>query len=405
MGVLVLLAILFFLNEQIFKRIASKNPKASISLLRKIFLYHLALTGLYFAYAAFSPTDSKHYFNVLNFLDISWGETITMTNWGVFFIEYPFLKYLGFDYQMSMFLFSWFGYIGFVYAYLFFTENIKEKVIVFGKYDLLKVLLFLPNMHFWSASLGKGSVIFMGIMMFIYAVQSPKKRIVTLLLGAIFIYSIRAHVMFFMIVGVMFGIFFGGNQKLSRGTKFLLILSGAVFIYLASSSILAVANLEKSENLVSDFSEFASIRSEGLSENAGSGVDMSSYSLPFKLFTFWFRPLFVDIPNALGFFSSLENLLYLFLFLKVCNKSFLRFIRRAPSVVKMSAMIFLLTSFAMTFVMSNLGIMMRQKAQVMYFAFFVIYFYLADKKSRERKNWERNQMMDKETSQSQEFIR
>jgi hypothetical protein len=408
MGIVILLMVLFFLNEQIYRRIAATVPWASISLLRKLFLYHLLFAGIYFTYASFSPTDSKHYFNVLNQLDVSWLETIPMLNWGVFFLEYPFMKYLGFDYQMCMLLFSWFGFIGFVYAYLFFTENIKEKVVVFGKYDLLNLILFLPNMHFWSGSLGKGSVIFMGIMMFIYSVQFPKKRLIPLLLGAFFIFSIRSHVMFFMVVGVMFGVFFGSDQKLSKGAKFFLVLSGIVFIYLASSSILAVANLDKSENLVNDFSEFASIRSEGLSENAGSGVDMSNYPLVLKLFTFWFRPLFFDAPNVLGFFSSFENLIYVLLFFKICNKGFLKFIRKSSSVVKMSAMIFLLTSFAMTFVMSNLGIMMRQKSQVMYFGFFVIYFYLADKKIRQRKYWQQiNATTNQEVyeQQNREFIR
>jgi hypothetical protein len=40
-----------------------------------------------------------------------------------------------------------------------------------------------------------------------------------------------------------------------------------------------------------------------------------------------------------------------------------------------------MTSFAMTFVMSNLGIIIRQKSMVMYFLFFVIYYYLAHEKS------------------------
>ena len=46
----------------------------------------------------------------------------------------------------------------------------------------------------------------------------------------------------------------------------------------------------------------------------------------------------------------------------------------------MSFIVFLLTSFAMTFVMSNLGIIMRQKSMVMYFGFFVIYYFLANEK-------------------------
>ncbi|NNT72562.1 hypothetical protein HKT18_10070 [Flavobacterium sp. IMCC34852] len=384
MGLVVLLVLLFFINEIFYKRIAIRHPFVSIRLIRKIFLYHLLFAIVYYVYAVYNPSDSKHYYSTLSQSDINWVETIPMTNWGVFFVEYPFLKYLDFNYEMLMLLFSWFGFVGFVYAYLFFAENIKEKIIVFGKYDLLKLLLFLPNMHFWSASIGKGSMIFMGIMMFIYAVQFPKKRLIALALGSFFIFSIRSHVMFFIIIGVLFGIFFGSDKKLTKGTKVFLIFSGMLFIYLAWSSILSVANLEQSDDLVNDFNEFAYARSEGLSEKAGSGLDMSKYSLPVKLFTFWFRPLFIDVPSSMGIFSSLENLLYLLLFLKICNKSFVRFIKKAPSVVKMSAMIFVLTSFAMTFIMSNLGIIMRQKAQVMYFAFFVIYYFLAYEKARKR---------------------
>ena len=40
----------------------------------------------------------------------------------------------------------------------------------------------------------------------------------------------------------------------------------------------------------------------------------------------------------------------------------------------------LLSSYALTFVMGNLGIMMRQKSMVMYFGFFVIYYFLAQEK-------------------------
>ena len=46
----------------------------------------------------------------------------------------------------------------------------------------------------------------------------------------------------------------------------------------------------------------------------------------------------------------------------------------------MSLTAFLLASFAMSFVMSNLGIIMRQKSMVMYFLFFVIYYFLAQEK-------------------------
>jgi hypothetical protein len=82
----------------------------------------------------------------------------------------------------------------------------------------------------------------------------------------------------------------------------------------------------------------------------------------------------------LGIFSSIENLIYLLLFAKISNRRFLRFIVKSPYLVKTSFIIFILTSFALTFVMSNLGIIMRQKSMVMYFGFFVIYYFLANEK-------------------------
>lgn len=150
-------------------------------------------------------------------------------------------------------------------------------------------------------------------------------------------------------------------------------------LILAEDSILAIAGLEGSEDLTEDFTNFSENRSESLSES-GSGVDMASYPLPLKLFTFWFRPLFFDSPGPLGFIVSLENLIYLLLFFKILKKDFIKFLKKSPISVKLSLTIFFLTSLAMTFVMSNLGIIMRQKSMVMYFLFFVIYYYLAQKK-------------------------
>jgi hypothetical protein len=278
-----------------------------------------------------------------------------------------------------MLLFSWFGYIGFVYAYIFFRENIPVNVKVFKRYDLLTLLLFLPNMHFWTASLGKGALIFLGLMLFAVAIKKPRQRIFILLLGGYFVYMIRPPVMLFVLVGVMIGLL-TGREKLGIGTRIILVLASLFFLYSASNTILGVANLQNSENIVDDFQVYSKEQSDRL-ETSSSGVAMQTYSLPFKFFTFWFRPLFVDSPGALGFLSSAENLLYLLLFFKIINKRFLVFIRKAPYIVKMSAITFLVASYAMTFVMSNLGIIMRQKTMVMYFGFFVVYYFLAEEQS------------------------
>ena len=242
-------------------------------------------------------------------------------------------------------------------------------------------------MHFWTASLGKGSLIFMGLMLFVVAIKKPSQRIFILLIGGFFVYMIRPPVMLFVLAGVMVGLL-TGREKLGVGTRIILVLASLAFLYNVSTTILGVVDIDSnSENVVSDFQDYSNAQSDRL-ETSGSGVDMQSYILPFKFFTFWFRPLFVDSPSILGLFSSAENLIYLLLFYKICNRRFIVFILKAPYMVKMSAITFLVASYAMTFVMSNLGIIMRQKTMVMYFGFFVVYYFLAEeqwKKEQQQK--------------------
>lgn len=341
-----------------------------------LFFYHLFFAGVYYTYALFNPSDSKKYFERPTWYgswEYYWGTSTTFID----FLTWPFINVFGFSYEMMMLLFSWLGYLGFVYAYLFFRENIPIKIKVFNV-DLLVLLLFLPNMHFWTASLGKGAPIFLGLMMYAYAIAKPKSRWLTLAFGSFLIYFIRPHVFLFVAVGTVLG-YMTGSEKISFWRKVMIygVMIGGLL--LAKDTILEMAGLSGSEDLVEGFEDFSEDRAKELSKSS-SGVDMASYPLPLKLFTFWFRPLFFDAPGFLGLIVSVENLVYLLLFFKILKKDFIRFLRKSPISVKMSLTVFFLSSLAMTFVMSNLGIIMRQKSMVMYFLFFVIFYYLAQKK-------------------------
>lgn len=342
-----------------------------------LYFYHLIFFGVYLWYAYNNPSDSKGYYANVNIHNGSWFELFGTDTDFIDFLAYP-LNSIGFSYEMQMLSFAWLGYLGFFYAYLFFREKIPIKIKAFKSIDLLTLILFLPNMHFWTASLGKGSTIFFGLMMFTYGIVKPGSRIFLLILSSFIIYHIRPHVFMFVAVGAVAGYMSGKEQiPFWQKASIFVVLIGTLL--LVQDQILAVMGLQGSENLIEDFQSQSEERSEDLSD-AGSGVDMSSYPLPLKLFTFWFRPLFIDAPNALGLIVSIENLIYLLLFFKILKKDFIKFIKKSPAVVKMSFVIFFMTSFAMTFVMSNLGIIMRQKSMVMYYIFFVIYYYLAQKK-------------------------
>lgn len=381
--VLFLVTFIYEVNQKILNKLDKEYSFFSKRKMNLLFFYHLIFGGAYYIYALSNPSDSIGYFNRPDNFQGKWLELFGTETTFIDFISYPFINYLGFTYEMMMLLFTWVGYWGFVLGFLFFKENIKEKIRVFKKVDLLTLILFFPNMHFWSASLGKGALIFFGLMLFAFSISRPKHRKWGLITSSILVFAIRPHMFLLLCTGGLYGLYFGKNL-ISRRNKILggvAILTGVILL---QDKILGVVDLNDSTNLWSDFLAFSSKRSEDLS-SATSGVNMAGYSLPEKIFTFWFRPLFLDAPGILGIIVSIENLIYLLLFGKILKLNFFKFWKKAPSHVKSCLMIFILTSFAMTFIMSNLGIMIRQKTMIMYFMFFVIYYFLAYEKSNEVK--------------------
>jgi len=378
-GALLMVPFLYLLNQLIFNKLQKKHSFFNKKLMNRLFLYHMFFGIVYYAYAFIHPSDSHKYFLWPQNVTKGWLDFFGTETTFVNFISYPFINGFGFSYEMMMVLYTWFGFLGFVYAYLFFKENISLEVKVFKHIDLLSLILFLPNMHFWTASMGKGAIIFLGLMIFAYSIKYPKARIIGLLVGSFLVFYIRPHVFLLLTVGGLGG-FLLGKDSISWKKKGLIGLTILAGLILVQEQILAVVHLNNSQDLLGDFIKFTTERSNDL-DNAGSGVNMAGYSLPEKFFTFWFRPLFFDAPGILGIIISAENLIYLLLFMKIIKIDFLKFLKNAPVNVRMSLVLFLITSFAMTFVMSNLGIIIRQKSMVMYFLFFVIYYYLAHEKT------------------------
>jgi hypothetical protein len=165
MDIIIVFIVLLSANQLLLTSLSKKHVFLNKKLLNGLFFYHLLFFGLYYTYALFNPSDSNQYYYVASTRQYDWfGLFETGTNF-INFVAVPFVQ-LGLSYESLMLIFSWFGYVGFVFAYLFFRENITYPVKLFGNIDFLTLMLFLPNMHFWSASLGKGSIIFMGLMMF-----------------------------------------------------------------------------------------------------------------------------------------------------------------------------------------------------------------------------------------------
>ncbi|HVX50608.1 MAG TPA: hypothetical protein VHB48_10645 [Chitinophagaceae bacterium] len=376
-GGLTLVLLLYFITRLLLQRFIKGRPLLKVGILLNLYWYHIFFTGVYYLMTISSPSDSTSYYNRPQLEYFSWLEAYDSGTHFIDFVGYPFINWLHFTYEMMMVLFSWMGYWGFVYFYIFFKENIQYKHFLKG-YDLINVFIFLPNMHYWTSSLGKGSIIFWGLGMATYGLSQIKSRKFALLLGLAIVYHVRPHVFLFMCIGIIVGMV-TGREKVPLYQKMIVFGGCAIATFFLYNSIIGFAGLD-SDNLVDSFDQFSSTRASELA-GANSGIDISNYPLALKLFSFWFRPLFIDSPSVQGLVVSFENLLYLFLFSKLFNKGFLKFVAKGTSLIKTCAVVFLATSLALGETLSNMGIIIRQKSMVMYFLLFICISFMDYKKS------------------------
>lgn len=344
---------------------------------RNLTWYHAVLSLAYYLYAVFNPSDSLEYYRrvLVNYRGDSWGDFYGVSTPFIEFLGYPFVQYLKMPYASVMLVFAWFGLIGFFYFYIFLKERIRFKHDFFG-FDLLTIIIFLPNLHFWSASFGKGAVIFLGMALYFFGMGNVGRRFIAVFVGALIIYHVRPHILFIVLVGTAIGFAFT-RKGIGLATQIGVVLMACVAFYYIYADVMALIGFDE-EEIINEGTQLTR-RVKGLTK-ATSGVDITTYSFPMKMFTFLFRPLFVDSPGTLGIIVSFENLFYLLVFFKLVRLDFFSFLLRSNYMVKAAFISFFGVAAALAQISANLGLAMRQKSQVMLLMMFVILAYLDHKK-------------------------
>ncbi|MCK6618764.1 MAG: hypothetical protein L6Q51_14090 [Cyclobacteriaceae bacterium] len=340
-----------------------------------LFLYHSLLAVAYYTYALTSPSDSRNYFYKasIKFLGDSWFDYFGISTAFIDFISFFMVNRLGLNYEGCMTVFAWFGYLGFVFFYLFFSERIKSVPKLFG-YNAKYFLFLLPNLHFWSSSLGKGSLIFLGFGLFFFGLNKPGLRFWALLIGGWIIFQIRPHIFYVILIALGLAYTFS-TRGVAFGYRVIILVIAGILLNVIYTDVIKLTGLEDDSML----DPLISHRARELTK-ATSGIDITNYSFPEKLFAFWFRPLFFDAPGMLGWIVSFENLFYLVFFTRLFQLRALAYLIRADALVKTCLLTFAGVSAALAQISGNLGLAMRQKSQVMILMLFVILKYMDERK-------------------------
>jgi hypothetical protein len=356
-----------FVAVVVISFVCSNHKELDRRFLFILFFYHTALAFAYYIYAILNPSDSHQYYqSVLNKYG---GDTwLAYTGSGTDFIEflaYPLVNGLGLSYESCMVLFAFFGFLGFVYFYIFFKERIQYNPKIFG-FDGTTIIFLLPNLHFWSSSLGKGSVIFLGFGLFFYSLKNPIGRVAAFIVGGWLIYQIRSHIFFVVLIAIALGFSFS-TKGVGLAVRLGILAIASVLLIYIYDDILRITGFEDQ----SVFDPLVSHRASELAK-ATSGIDITNYSQLEKIFAFCFRPLFFDAPGMLGFIVSFENLVYLILFIRILFPTHLKNLITGDAIMKTCFLTFAGVSIALAQISGNLGLAMRQKSQVMILMMFVI---------------------------------
>ena len=322
-----------------------------------LFVYHLLF--ILFAYqlrVARGKSDAYLYWGKTTyFRDRSWFDFAHYGADFMLFLNYPFIK-LGFPFWFGFLLYGTIGFLGIV-KWMQWAELLVQDVFIYKGFNYLYLLFFLPNLHVWTASLGKEALVFWGIASVVYAVTTQKYVTFSAVAGSLVVLLIRPHVALMLLsaVGIVF-LFQKSRPTKQKLTILTVFLSAAMVILYMVFQLSGIRywNWER----ITYFNAYSVLSFR----HSGSYVPMLEYSYFYKWFSFHFRPLFYDAYSVLAVLASIENLFYLLIFL-VATFFAVRYRSKIRYTTEMKVVILFTVMASLLYVerYANLGIFMRTK--------------------------------------------
>lgn len=380
-----LIALVFGLN---FKNKFKLLKNYDKNILNKLFYFHVFI-GVIFYFYVIGRGDAVYYWmhpKEITFQEL-WSNILSQSYASdyIYLFNFFFSNTLDLSFFTGSLLYSIIGYIGIVYYYLILKKSVANytdlRKIKILNISIFPLLFFLPNLHFWSSGVGKDTILFFCIAIFIYSIFNIKKNIFNLILCFVLSVFIRPHITLFLIIGFGFGFTFSGALKLYQ--KITIVAIFIIGFALMFNYVLSFVQLENVS--VEAIEDYANHKSKVLNSKSGSGVDISNYPYPLKILTYLYRPFFFDVNNPIAIIASFENFFLLILTIKIFTLSSIRRFLKSNYFIKGSVMFLLIGTLTFSLILGNLGIMLREKNMFTPTFLIVAFWFLSFIKQKKRK--------------------
>ena len=312
-------------------------------------LWHTVLGFFYSSYVLTYGGDAWDYYQHARF-------DYVQPNLGTEFIAWvtSMPVSLGFTYWPVAFLYNAAGAVGLI----FFYAALEDVTTAAGKslFTTLLVLvsLLIPSLSFWTSGIGKDSLAFLAVGIFLWSVQAFSRRQIATASAVLIMLPVRPHVAALMVLSVAAGTLF---VKELRGTVRFGV--GAISAAAAAFAV-PLALLYSGTARFSSIGEFVSDR-QGHNMGGGSSVDISAMNPAFRIFSYLYRPLPIEASGFGQLAESIDNVILIGL----TAIGVFAFLRAGPFRVFRTYSIPILYGLAclglLSQVTANLGLASRQK--------------------------------------------
>lgn len=347
------------------------KQKKDIAKVTFLYVWHTLFSLVYYLFSLSNASDAT----------VNYRHSLSL-NAFEFYPGSPFIKLVasffskGLDasYLNTTLCFGLIGCIGLILLYLSLKEYLKAFPWYWG------LILFIPSMSFWTASLSKDPISFFAVCLFLYAVTTSKKTLLLTSIAFFAMFMVRPHVGALILASYV--IYFIIRARVH--ILFKMITIPAIFAGLMLSITFVEQYIGLDESSADGYMDYIDKR-ESVSQTGRSAVDISSMSYPMKMFTYIFRPLPFEAYSVTALVNSIENTLLLFAFVYIIIKT--RFKLR-PFIQDKNMWLFaylMLTSSVLALTTANLGIATRQKWMFMPVIIYLLVYIFSEYKTQSLK--------------------
>lgn len=336
----------------------------NLSFRHALFAYHLVFTLIFFGYSVNYGGDALGYWTLQ--ADSSQGAETWIEYFGLstFFIQwlnYIPSKIFQLPFWAGNLIYGMLTAFAWLKLYSYVVKQFPDIPIL-----ALKTIFLLPNMHFWTAGVGKESLIWICLVLFFVHMSFDKKSLAIMCLSIVGMFLIRPIYASFLI----FILCFWGLMHSPYARKYtygaITILLGILVLALRQT-LLAAHLPDLSWNSLQTYLDFQMQFLGGYQAN--SYIPMEKYSFSLALFTFYFRPFPWEGDGIWLFMAGVENILGCLLFVTAVVLSLKEKFWDNKYILVYGMLFLILLSILGSQVLNNFGIILRYKSVAMIFLY------------------------------------